>query len=68
MKLFSHSMYKCQGSRLGRLVETSDTCRQAIRDGQLFIAFLSREKYKGRSTLCIHQDPVRKICFAGNCM
>lgn len=46
-------------------VETSDTRRWAIKDGQLFIAVSIQtcEKCKGRSTLRTHHDPVHKIQF-----
>lgn len=46
-------------------VETSDTRRRAIRDGQLFIAvsIQTREKCKGRPTLRTRRDSVRKIQF-----
>ena len=46
-------------------VETSDTRRRAIKDGQLFIAVSIQtcEKYKGQSTLRIHHNPVHKIQF-----
>lgn len=69
-ELFSRSMYKRQGSRLGIGRDKWYTRRRAIRDGQLFIALLFvglRKGRKGWSSSRQPRSPSKRSTFAGDC-